>query len=900
MSTLLATWLMDQRATLMPIWAELLAAPDVHLAAIAAPPDDGLVATLNPPTVDVADLYAAVLRAAQADSAALDALLRQLALGEGSEGALGPVLDLARQLQRCAHNLLRQKVSDPVTALELVEQLDDLFDHATSKLTNVWSDYNSELIREREFIAASLDSASASADRRALQLQSLNVISQQLSAILEEDQLIELLMTNLFNLTGIAQITLWETAADEQHLMVRESTGTAELPTAHLQIALEHPSDLVALAMRKGQTQFAIQPDAAQQGPWLLPDCGVLAMPMLVSERVMAVVGLQDTDPINHLRLQQDLVQAVVNQTAIALQNARLYTEVRALNVELERRVAERTRELQDEKDRLATIHQISVEVSSTLDLDSLLETSLQILADITRAERASIMLVEQDGSLLVTRKVLGVEGDPQNYVRFPIGSGIAGWVAQYRKGVIIDDVSKDERWVAAPGMSVRRREGAMTAVPLVVQGEVLGVLSLSHNQKGFFTEGHLRLLNASAGSIAIGVNNANLFQMISAEAERRYELLDRQEKASSQIQAILQSLSDGVIVCDLEGDVLTINPAAAEILARNVDDMQLWSLNLHEIIARYMGNRAHELPLRDLLHRPMSRDDQPRIFESTLKVGVRTIAFLLGPVLKENGELLGALLMLRDMTREVEADRLKTEFIGTMSHELRTPMTAIKGFTQLLSMGGLGPLNETQREFVTTIYNNTERMIALINDVLDITKIEAGSADIEWRSLHLAEAISGVVAELKNLAAERNHELNISIPPGLPLVRADAHRLHQILYNLLINAIKYTPKGGQIWVTAHETSIDALPEEIRDQVPHGQRYTQLSVRDTGVGIAEEDLPRVFDRFYRTENTLKIEAGGTGLGLSLARPLIELLGGKIWVQSTLGAGSTFSIILPAA
>jgi len=259
-----------------------------------------------------------------------------------------------------------------------------------------------------------------------------------------------------------------------------------------------------------------------------------------------------------------------------------------------------------------------------------------------------------------------------------------------------------------------------------------------------------------------------------------------------------------------------------------------------------------------------------------------------------------GALLVLRDMTREVESDRMKIEFIGTMSHELRTPMTAIKGFTQLLSMGGLGPLNDTQKEFVTTIYSNTERMIALINDVLDITKIESGSVDLEWRPLHLAEALSGVVAELKGQVAERGHALTISIPPGLPLLRGDAFRLHQVLYNLLSNAVKYTPRGGEISVAAHEAVLAELPERVRDAVSQGRRYTQVDVRDTGVGIASEELARIFDRFYRTENPLKIEAGGTGLGLSLVKPLVQLLGGQIWVTSELGVGSTFSFILPAS
>jgi signal transduction histidine kinase len=255
---------------------------------------------------------------------------------------------------------------------------------------------------------------------------------------------------------------------------------------------------------------------------------------------------------------------------------------------------------------------------------------------------------------------------------------------------------------------------------------------------------------------------------------------------------------------------------------------------------------------------------------------------------------------VVRDITREIEADRLKTEFIGTMSHELRTPMTAIKGFTQLLAMGGLGPLNDTQREFVGTIHANTERMIALINDVLDITKIESGSVDLEWRSLHMAETLSGVMSELQPVINARGHELSISIPPGLPLVRADAHRLHQILFNLISNAVKYTPRGGKIWVEAHEAALAELPGHVRSSILPDRRYAQMNIRDTGVGIAAEDVGRIFDRFYRTENPLKIEAGGTGLGLSLVKPLVELLGGRVWVESTPGEGSTFSFVLPAS
>ena len=901
----LAAWLDAQRAALLPTWADLIAAPRGSGA------QNGEVATIAPPLVDAGELYDALVAAAGGTLKPLDAQLHALAVPEsGPQGEIITGLALAQLLRRSARALLHATVGDPAAMLALVDALDELFEHVAAGIVGAWSIYTGALLSESEFLAASLDSASASADQRTLQLQALNVISRQLSAILEVDQLVDLVVTNLHSLTGTAHVALWQPAdhglgMDDDDatpvLVARQSVGHEVRPVTGMCLALESDNDLITRAFLSGAMQFEMQPEPAKQGAWLQPNCGVLALPMIVGAQTVAVAVLQDPDPVNQLRLQQDLAQGVIGQAAIALQNARLYAEVRELNVDLEQRVNVRTRELQEEKDRLATIYLISTEVSSTLDLDGLLNASLQILADITRAEHASIMLVEQpDADLLVTRAVLGVPVNPHGYIRFPIGSGIAGWVAQHRQGLLVEDVSQDERWINAPGDSgsLRRREGAMLAVPLLMQSEVLGVITLSHRENGFFHEGHLRMLTACAGAIAIGINNANMFETLMTEAERRAELLDQQRTEASKINAILQSLNDGVIVCDLYGAVLAVNTAASTVLQRKVEDLVLW--NLHEILGRYLGPRAPEMPLELLLRRPLTNENKPRISRTQLKIGLRTVGLTMGPVLKDDGELVGALLVLRDMTREVESDRMKIEFIGTMSHELRTPMTAIKGFTQLLAMGGLGPLNDTQKEFVTTIFSNTERMIALINDVLDITKIESGSVDLEWRPLHLAEALSGVVAELKGQVAERGHELTLSIPPGLPLLRGDAFRLHQVLYNLLSNAVKYTPRGGKISVAAHEAVLADLPERVRDAVSQERRYTQVEVRDTGVGIASEELTRIFDRFYRTENPLKIEAGGTGLGLSLVKPLVQLLGGQIWVTSELGVGSTFSFILPAS
>jgi signal transduction histidine kinase len=350
------------------------------------------------------------------------------------------------------------------------------------------------------------------------------------------------------------------------------------------------------------------------------------------------------------------------------------------------------------------------------------------------------------------------------------------------------------------------------------------------------------------------------------------------------------------VIVCDAYGSVLTANMAAERILERPIEELVTWQLP--ELMKRLLARRAGEIPVDDMLSQPRDEHENPRTMSATFQIGTRVVSVNLDPVLASKGELIGAVAVFRDITREVESDRLKTEFIGTVSHELRTPMAAIKGFTQLLAMGSLGALNDTQKEFLGIIQTNAERMIAIINDLLDITKIETGSVELDLRPLHMAESLSSVLLELQPKVLEREQQLSVSIPPGLPLVRADARRFNQILMNLLSNAVKYTPRGGAIAVGARDATIEAAPEYLREGLKPG-RYVQIDVRDSGVGIAEDEQEKIFERFYRTENPLKVEAGGTGLGLALVRPLVKLFGGRIWVESTLGEGTTFSFVIPA-
>ncbi len=877
-------------------------------------------ATTIAPAFAVAEhLYQALLAGAAHHHDQMQTTLRELTHRTARTAAeLHDMIALVQHIRQSSITLLQQGNLDADARFTLLLDLDTLLDETIVCVTDAWATTSEATtqaqVADAEFIAAGTHAALAEADQSTMKLALLNDISRRLSASLEQSDptdIITFVGSKLHDVLAVSHISFWLPVPDEQHTIRIEahqawsSSSYAPVPTNFVPCVCSgtHPDDLLLTAYRTGSVQATTTPlDTATQGEWYIAGQHVLAIPLMVNEQATGVVALQDDSLNEKLSLaSRDTLQTIITQMAIALDNARLYGEVQRFNSDLEQLVTQRSGELKAEKERLETLYMVASEVSSTLDLDSLLNRSLQVLASMIGVHYGSIMLLDLETEHLVPRaKLGGTPPDPNAFNGFPLGHGVAGWVARHKEPALIGDVTVDERWV--PGMfeevtTQTKRAGSMLAVPLIAHDERLGVLTLSHEESHFFHDGHLRLMMASAGTIAMGIYNARMYNTILDSVEQRSERLRKQQFETSTINAILQSLADGVIVCDIDGSILTANPAGATILNRPVETLIL--ANMHDLLPELLMGRVDAMPLDDLLQRPTDSRDNPRMFEYTLQQTLRTIKLLLGPVLREDGELVGALLTLRDISRETEADRLKSEFIGTMSHELRTPMTSIKGFTQLLAMGGLGPLNDTQREFVQTIQTNAERMISLINDVMELNKIESGNIQLEFRPLHLAEVLSGVVSEVQQLATKRDIALDLEIPPGLPLVYADATRLHQVLYNLLSNAVKYTPGGGAVRVVAHETHGEDLPPTIRDRVIADRRYTQIDVQDTGVGIAPADLGRIFDRFYRTENALKVEAGGTGLGLSLARPLIQMQGGSIWAESEEGVGSTFSFILPA-
>lgn len=259
--------------------------------------------------------------------------------------------------------------------------------------------------------------------------------------------------------------------------------------------------------------------------------------------------------------------------------------------------------------------------------------------------------------------------------------------------------------------------------------------------------------------------------------------------------------------------------------------------------------------------------------------------------VLGADGQVVAYVGLARDITerRRMEEqlramDRVKSEFIATVSHELRTPMTAIKGSLGLALAGAAGGLDGDLRELLTIAQNNSDRLIRLINDILDLSRIDAGKLSLRLGPVDLAAVARRSVRELDALAAQRQVRVALDLPGGLPPVLADADRIGQVLVNLLSNALKFTDNGGKVRVSAEQSGD----------------WVTMRVADTGIGIPHAHLKAIFERFHRVDNAASRRTGGTGLGLAICQAIVAEHGGRIWAESEPGKGSTFSFTLPVA
>lgn len=737
-----------------------------------------------------------------------------------------------------------------------------------------------------------LENARARAD----EMQQLYDLGVTVSSRLDVQQVLRLVISEARSLTQtpFASIFLWD--EDSRQFIIEGSAGSPELE-ARLPLRPPRQDGLIRQVLRTGRPLLVVDAAEDKRVSAHVIEAGIrscLAVPIMIEGEATGVIFVSSLSPRKFGDHDVRLLSFVANQAAVAIRNAQLVERLNRFNEELEQRVEERTEalartlgELTVERDRVSTLYSITKELSTSLDLDRVLIEALSLINRAVGVSYGSILMLDSSTGYLTYRAALNratplPRGGSQTH--YKVGVGLAGKVMEERQPRIVYDVCEDPDWLPSRDDEGDRR--AALAVPLITGEDVLGVLLLYHPQPGYFNEDHLKLVSTAATQVATAINNAELYNLITEQAARLGVLLRNVQAEANKNQAIVEGITDGVIVLDVDQNIVLINPAAGRLLG--LEPQEVSGLPLREILGKPRAPVDQDLvqSFVDYIDSITERvqDEEAGSLETRLGTAEKVLVVNVAPVVLNPGAGPSLVTALRDISREAEVERIKNEFISTVSHELRTPMTSIKGYSDLLISGKAGDLSDIQQKFVQVIKANADRLTALVNDILDISRVEMGRVRLDLQALDLSELIQSVATSFEAQMLEKRISLVLDLPDKLPPVWADKSRLTQILVNLLSNAWKYTLPEGSV--------------TIRAQVRNGA--VQVDVKDTGIGIGDTDLARVFDRFYRVERREVLLADGTGLGLSIVKMFVEMLGGQIWAESEVGLGSTFSFTLPQA
>jgi GAF domain-containing protein len=646
----------------------------------------------------------------------------------------------------------------------------------------------------------------------------------------------------------------------------------------------------------------------------------ILAVPMLRDGEPIGVIAVLGPEPGPFSDRQIELLQTFADQAVIAIENVRLFTELEARNTELRVALEQQT----------ATSELLKVAGRSTLDLQPVFETLAENAVRLCDAERAFVFRF--DGQLLRSVATHNTSPELMAFVaQNPIAPGRhsgTGRAALERRTIHIHDVQTDPEYTYG-GRQVDALR-TMLAIPMLRAGELLGVILIYRLEVRPFTDSQIALMETFADQAAIAIENARLLselQARTAELTRSVgqltalEEVGRAVSSTLDLETVLTTIaSRAVQLSDTEAGAIYEYDEAAEVFhLRATQNLPEEFLEMARATRLHKGEGA--TGQLAVTRQPVQIPDiavpgayQSRMRDMLLRAGHRSV--LAVPLLREH-HVVGSLVVIRTMpgefplatvellktfatqsalaiqnarlfqeieekSRQLEvASQHKSEFLANMSHELRTPLNAIIGFSEVLTDRMFGELNEKQDEYLKDIYASGTHLLSLINDILDLSKIEAGRMELELTDFDLPTAIENALMLVRERAGRRSITLQTSIDERLGEVRADERKIRQVVLNLLSNAIKFTPEGGRI-------EVAAVPKD---------GLVEVSVSDTGVGIAPEDQDAIFEEF-RQVGTAEKKAEGTGLGLTLCRKFIELHGGRIWVKSEVGVGSTFTFTIP--
>jgi GAF domain-containing protein len=641
----------------------------------------------------------------------------------------------------------------------------------------------------------------------------------------------------------------------------------------------------------------------------------ILLMPLCQHGEIIGTLNARRTELRPFTPAQIKLLETFADQAVIAIENVRLFQELKEA---LEQQTA--------------TSEILGVIASSPTDVQPVLETIADSAARLCSADDASIRIVEGNILRLMTHK-----GSIPFFMTgaLPITRGsVAGRAVIDNELIHIEDMTSLNSTEFPDAQVAVDREGVRTILvaPLERERLAIGVILIRRTEVRPFTEKQIALLKTFADQAVIAIENVRLFQELQARTRELVRSVEELKALGEVGQAVSSTLELETVLTRIASHAVQLSGADGGAIYEYDEPTQEFHLRGSHQIEKELVEALQTSPIQlgwgavgqaAVTRAPVQVTDildereytNARFRPMLGRLGYRSLIAV--PLLREE-RIMGGLTIYRrstgsfsaevvnllqtfatqsvlaiqnarlfreieDKSRQIEAaNRHKSEFLANMSHELRTPLNAIIGFSEVLGERLFGELNEKQAEYTEDILSSGRHLLSLINEILDLSKVEAGRMELELATFDLPLAIDNARTFVRERATRHGINLDVTVDERLGDFIGDERKIKQILLNLLSNAVKFTPEGGRIGINARQADGSV----------------EISVSDTGIGIAPEDQPKIFEEFRQvgSDNAHKVE--GTGLGLTLAKKFVELHGGRIWVTSEVGKGSTFSFSLP--
>ncbi len=617
---------------------------------------------------------------------------------------------------------------------------------------------------------------------------------------------------------------------------------------------------------------------AFQRTPLLVSDSGsgpdhpetpayssYLGVPLLQGERLVGTLALVSTQANSFSQADLDMLNTLAPAVSAAIQ--RVVPEA-GLVEDLQRRL--------QEQNILLTFGR---ELNAAMEEGRIYSLLLFKAMELTDSDAGAVLTVDSKKKQYDIQALSGYASDvtaedalmATQSISWDVG--IVGWVARTGQTALVPDVSETEDY-----MAVRPETRSQLTVPIIWQGETVGVLNLESSSLNAYNEAAQLTAETLADHAAVAIGTTRLFHAI--QEQRQW------------LSSLISNLPEGIIVVDDEMQVALANPASTHLLG--LDRSLAEGTSLKETLSAYLTPFLHApAELDSFLQRAAALDRGLTESWIEFKDATRRLWLVAAPLWSEGGHSSGHVILVRDARQDENSEREKLGFLSIVSHELRSPLTSIMGYSELLLNRKFKA--DRQQEFVQIIFGQAQHLSQLVEDVINLSRLSRGRMKLNRSNTTFYQIVASMATQLDGQMSSR-HSLLFDVPPDLPPFYMDRDKIRVILNNLIGNAVKYSPDGGEVVLKAELIATSDQAQELK--VPTTPPFLLISVQDHGIGIPEEALPHIFERFYRADNTSTRQIGGTGLGLAITQALVELHGGTIWVKSTLNQGSTFCLTLP--